>query len=88
MKRITSALWMLTAAGAVQPFAALARDYPFCMKGGDSDSFNGDCSYDTYQQCQATASGRNAYCDANPFYNGGSERESQAGRHNMSRRRF
>jgi Protein of unknown function (DUF3551) len=28
----------------------------------------GDCSFDTYQQCQATASGRDNYCDANPFY--------------------
>jgi hypothetical protein len=88
MKPITIALWALTAVGALQPVASLARDYPFCMKGGNSDSSYGDCSYDTYQQCQASASGRNAYCDANPFYNGGNERESSAGRHNTSRRRF
>ena len=45
-----------------------ARDYPFCIKGADYDSPVGDCSFDTYQQCLATASGRRAYCDANPFY--------------------
>jgi hypothetical protein len=48
--------------------SAQARDYPFCIKGGDYDSAVGDCSFDTYQQCLASASGRRAYCDANPFY--------------------
>ena len=47
---------------------ALARDYPFCIKGPDYDSAIGDSSFDTYRQCLATASGRRAYCDANPFF--------------------
>jgi hypothetical protein len=47
---------------------AQARDYPFCIKGADYLGGLGDCSFDTYEQCQATASGRMAYCDANPFY--------------------
>jgi len=50
------------------PSPVLARDYPFCIKGDFYDSSTGDCSFDTYEQCLATASGRNAYCDANPFY--------------------
>jgi hypothetical protein len=50
------------------PTAAHARDYPFCIKGDFYDSAVGDCSFDSYQQCLATASGRRAYCDANPFY--------------------
>jgi len=50
------------------PASAQPRDYPFCIKGADYLSGTGDCSFDTYQQCQATASGRMAYCDANPFY--------------------
>ena len=33
------------------------RDYPFCIKGDSYDSPLGDCSFDTYQQCLATASG-------------------------------
>ena len=52
----------------VTPSPVQARDYPFCIKGPDFDSANGDCSFDTYGQCLATASGRRAYCDANPFY--------------------
>jgi hypothetical protein len=50
------------------PSAAQARDYPYCIKGEYYDSGVGDCSFDTYQQCLATASGRRAYCDVNPFY--------------------
>ncbi|WP_245269873.1 DUF3551 domain-containing protein [Nitrobacter hamburgensis] len=50
------------------PSAAQAWDYPYCIKGDYYQSGTGDCSFDTYQQCLATASGRRAYCDANPFY--------------------
>jgi len=29
----------------------------------------GDCSFDSYEQCQATSVGRRkAYCDVNPFF--------------------
>ena len=48
------------------PAPALARDYPFCIYGADYESR--DCSFDTYEQCLATASGRYAYCEANPFF--------------------
>jgi hypothetical protein len=50
------------------PTSAQARDYPFCIKGEPYDSAVGDCSFDTYQQCLAAASGRRTYCDANPFF--------------------
>jgi hypothetical protein len=53
---------------AMTPSPVAARDYPFCIKGADYDSATGDCSFDTYEQCLATASGRRAYCDTNPFY--------------------
>jgi hypothetical protein len=53
---------------AMVPYAAQARDYPFCIKGGDYDNGLGDCSFDTYEQCRATASGRDSWCDANPYY--------------------
>lgn len=46
--------------------AAQARDYPFCLMGRDFAGV-GDCKYDTYAQCMAAASGREAYCGANPF---------------------
>jgi hypothetical protein len=47
---------------------ALARDYPFCIKGDGYESSVGDCSFDTYQQCAAAASGRGDSCDANPYF--------------------
>ncbi|QWG16458.1 DUF3551 domain-containing protein [Bradyrhizobium sediminis] len=50
------------------PSPVQARDYLFCIKGDIYDSPVGDCSFDTYEQCLATASGRLAYCDVNPFY--------------------
>ena len=50
------------------PSVAQARDYPYCIKGDYYVSAAGDCSFDTYQQCLATASGRRMYCDVNPFY--------------------
>ena len=63
-----AALGTLASIG-MTPSPALARDYPFCIKGADFyDSPVGDCSFNTYEQCLATASGRRAYCDANPFY--------------------
>jgi hypothetical protein len=57
----------MTAIGVV-PNAAQARDYPFCIKGADYGSAVGDCSFDTFEQCQATASGRIDFCAANPFF--------------------
>lgn len=45
---------------------AAARDYPFCLMGRDFAGY-GDCQFETYAQCQASASGREAYCGANPF---------------------
>ena len=62
----TAALGALASIGIPAPVQA--RDYPFCIKGAEYDNSIGDCSFDTYEQCLATASGRKAYCDANPFY--------------------
>jgi hypothetical protein len=54
------------ASAGLLPGPALARDYPFCIYGADYEAR--DCSFDTYEQCLATASGRYAYCEANPFF--------------------
>ncbi len=66
MRRAMLALTIVV--GAVDAVPALARDYPYCIKGCDYGSGLGDCSFATYQQCQATASGRLAYCGANPYF--------------------
>ncbi len=46
--------------------------YPICMhvysgaNGGGGEWY--DCSFTSLPQCQATASGRSAGCDLNPYY--------------------
>jgi hypothetical protein len=65
--------------------AAMAREYPFCIKGCDFGAGPGDCSFASYQQCQASAAGRTAYCGTNPYFHGASE---AAARPNMSRRNY
>jgi hypothetical protein len=65
---------------------AAAQNYPFCIKGCDFGAGRGDCSFSSYQQCQATASGRDAYCDANPYFS--ARAELQPNRSRQSRRRF
>jgi hypothetical protein len=42
-----------------------AHDYRYCMQGEEFPGGSGDCSFTTFQQCQAAASGRTAYCGAN-----------------------
>jgi hypothetical protein len=39
-----------------------------------------DCSFTTLAQCAASASGRSAQCDANPFYAGASNAFARSNR--------
>jgi Protein of unknown function (DUF3551) len=55
------------ATAAIAPAAAVGTRYPFCMQGRDYPALS-DCSYTSYEQCQATASGRFLECIANPYY--------------------
>jgi hypothetical protein len=68
MRKLMLALLTLMAAGAAT-FAgsapAAAYDYPWCAQGRGF-GIPGDCSYQTYAQCMASASGRNLYCNVNP----------------------
>jgi hypothetical protein len=70
-------LLALAAAGGLAiagmaPAEAVGSRYPFCLQGDDSPGLS-NCTFTSYQQCQATASGRRLYCIANPFYAGGGE---------------
>jgi len=82
--------WLaLMAAGAVSAAAAMpavARDFPYCIKGCDFGAAAGDCSFSSLAQCQATASGRDAYCAANPYFS--AKAEMQTDRSRQFRRRF
>jgi hypothetical protein len=45
----------------------VARDYPYCIQGGGW-GVPGDCSYRSYAECMASASGRRVYCNVNPRF--------------------
>jgi hypothetical protein len=51
--------------GGASPAAAF--DYPYCLQGKQT-GIPGDCSYRSYRECQASASGRDAYCNINPAF--------------------
>jgi Protein of unknown function (DUF3551) len=51
--------------------SALAQgvaQYPFCIQGADYPGWS-YCTFSSYQQCAATASGTENECLANPWYN-------------------
>jgi hypothetical protein len=76
-------LALLAAAGfglaAMAPAGAVGTRYPFCLQGEDAPGLS-QCYYTSYQQCQATASGRRLYCIANPYYAGGDDPRAYRGR--------
>jgi hypothetical protein len=69
----------LLAAGAATlagPTPAAAIDYPWCVQGRGI-GIPGDCSYTSYNQCMASASGRGLYCNVNPRTAFGRERRGR-----------
>jgi hypothetical protein len=88
-------LWALMAIGVMaavnaapaQAGSSPAGNAPFCIKGCNYGGGGGlgDCSFSSYQQCEATASGQTATCYANPYYNANAE---MPGRGRMSRRKL
>ncbi|MEO8319480.1 MAG: DUF3551 domain-containing protein [Bradyrhizobium sp.] len=67
---------LLTASGlaalTAAPAAAVGTRYPFCIQGDEQPGLS-NCTFTSYEQCQATASGRRLWCVANPYYAGGRE---------------
>ena len=51
------------------PAVAFGTRYPFCLQ---SDEWPGlsNCTFTSYEQCQASASARAASCLANPYFGG------------------
>jgi hypothetical protein len=54
------------------PAEAVGTRYPFCIQGNEYPGLS-NCTFTSYEQCQATASGRFLYCVENPFYNPGND---------------
>jgi hypothetical protein len=77
------ALALLAAGGlamaGIAPAEAVGTRYPFCLQGEDAPGLS-DCSFTSYQQCLATASGRFLYCIENPYYAPGGESDPRAAR--------
>lgn len=76
MRNASLIIAALLAAGAAilagaTPAAAI--DYPWCVQGRGV-GIPGDCSYTSYAQCMASASGRGLYCNVNPRTAFGRER--------------
>ena len=74
------------AASAIAATPAAAGGLAYCIKGCDFGGGAGDCSFSSYQQCQATASGRDATCAVNPYFNAKAEVLTERSR--LSRRRL
>ena len=66
----------LTASGlaalCAAPAEAVGTRYPFCIQGDEYPGLS-NCTFTSYEQCQATASGRPLTCVANPYFVGASE---------------
>jgi hypothetical protein len=80
MRNAMLAMAALLAAGAATlagsgPAAAI--DYPWCVQGRGV-GIPGDCSYQTYAQCMASASGRSLYCNVNPRVAFGRQRRARS----------
>jgi Protein of unknown function (DUF3551) len=86
MRKAVLTLMALSAACAIDAAPAVAGGMPFCIKGCDFGGGAGDCSFASYQQCQATASGRDATCAANPYFNANAAMPPD--RSQMSKRKY
>lgn len=86
MRNAVLAFMALSAACAIDAAPAVAGGMPFCIKGCDFGGGAGDCSFSSYQQCLATASGRDATCAANPYFNANAQMVSDRSR--MSKRKY
>jgi hypothetical protein len=86
MRMALLALMAGSAASAMAAMPAAAGGSAYCIKGCDYGGSVGDCSFASYQQCQATAAGRDAWCAANPFFS--ARAEMPPDRSHQSKRRF
>jgi hypothetical protein len=64
----TFALALLASA----PAQAFGERHPFCLTGDEWPGLS-NCTFDGYDQCRASASGRPLTCIANPYFAGQSD---------------
>lgn len=76
MTKIDAVLLAAATAFVLASTPASARDFPYCLQGGEW-GYPGNCQFDSYQQCMATASGTRAGCDINPVVAFRAQQEQQ-----------
>src|ERR1044072_9233417 len=71
MRRVILALLIASGVAALgtAPAQAVGTRYPFCIQGDEQPGLS-NCTFTSYEQCAATASGRRLYCIPNPYYAG------------------
>jgi len=74
---IATAMLVVAAPARAQTYAP---DYPVCLHVYGRGSYI-DCGYTSIPQCQATAQGRSAQCEINPYFALHDPAEPVHGRH-------
>jgi hypothetical protein len=64
--KILVALCAIATVCLLNTVPAAAQNSAFCLRGCDFGYSN--CTFSSYQQCQASASGLTAWCEANPYF--------------------
>jgi hypothetical protein len=64
-RRFVSLALLAATTAMIGSSPAAAYDYRYCLQGRGV-GVPGDCSYSSYAQCMAAASGRGLYCNINP----------------------
>jgi hypothetical protein len=69
MNRLALAMFVISAVSAVGPAAAqtYAPGYPVCLHVYGPITYY-ECRYTSLPQCNASASGRAAQCEVNPYF--------------------
>jgi len=78
--------WALLAMAMAGTATMPATAGSYCIKGCEVGGASGDCSFASYQQCQATAAGRGGWCEANPDFNAKAESLRDSSRQSRRRR--
>jgi len=75
MRKLALAILALASVSVAAPAAAQTYDpaYPVCLHVYGPITYY-ECSYYSLAQCGATASGRSAQCEINPYYAGAGPR--------------
>jgi hypothetical protein len=86
MRLVALAILVISTVSVAVPARAQAWDpnYPVCMRVYGRISYN-DCSYTSLAQCAASASGRAAQCEPNPYF--ANALQDRPGRRNLRHRR-